>query len=83
VIRSCVVCRREADRRELIRFVWSEVEGLKVDRAQNLPGRGSYLCSNRGCWQKGGSRLVYSLTGKKKQNYDLRGLLLEWDLLLE
>ena len=76
-----MVCRREADRRELIRFVWTEAEGLQVDTGQVLPGRGAYLCRDSylrregECWRKGGSMLLFSLTGKKKQDFELQDLL--------
>jgi predicted RNA-binding protein YlxR (DUF448 family) len=47
--RSCVVCRKKKMQRELIRFVVSEDDSLRMDELRKLPGRGAYCCSELGC----------------------------------
>jgi predicted RNA-binding protein YlxR (DUF448 family) len=49
--RSCVICRRQAAKRELIRIVRS-AEGVRVDPSGKLDGRGAYLCERDECWQR-------------------------------
>jgi uncharacterized protein len=48
--RTCVACRGEAGKRQLIRIVRTE-EGVRVDPSGKLAGRGAYLHPNRHCWK--------------------------------
>lgn len=50
--RSCVVCRQVRSKRELIRIVHNEVQGLALDPVGKAPGRGAYLCDRRRCWEQ-------------------------------
>lgn len=47
--RTCIVCRKTAAKRGLIRVV--RAEGIQVDLMGKKPGRGAYLCSRRACWE--------------------------------
>jgi predicted RNA-binding protein YlxR (DUF448 family) len=46
-VRTCVGCRRKADKSELVRLVWQGT--VVVDRAQRAPGRGAYLHPGPAC----------------------------------
>ncbi len=62
-LRTCVVCRTKADKRELIRIVHAPSGELVVDDTGKRSGRGAYLCSNPDCRQRAfsGSRLSRAL----------------------
>jgi predicted RNA-binding protein YlxR (DUF448 family) len=47
--RSCVACRRKRPKGELLRFVLSGDAELTPDFGALLPGRGAYLCKEKGC----------------------------------
>ncbi|CAN5864227.1 hypothetical protein BH20ACT7_BH20ACT7_03440 [soil metagenome] len=50
-IRSCLVCRRRADKAALLRLV--AVDGtVTVDPAAVKPGRGAYLCDRSACLRR-------------------------------
>jgi predicted RNA-binding protein YlxR (DUF448 family) len=47
--RTCVACRQEAVKTELIRFVRRPGGGVEVDVTGRAPGRGAYLHRSAGC----------------------------------
>lgn len=49
--RTCIVCRRKVDKRQLRRLV-ATPEGVVVDPSGRLSGRGAYLCERRSCWER-------------------------------
>ncbi len=49
-IRTCVVCREKAGKREFVRVVRTE-EGVQVDSTGKMNGRGAYLCEREVCWE--------------------------------
>ncbi|MFP4323200.1 MAG: RNase P modulator RnpM [Anaerolineales bacterium] len=51
-LRTCVVCRRTADKRQLTRLVRSPDGPVRVDPSGKQPGRGAYLCPDPACWHK-------------------------------
>lgn len=55
--RTCVTCRTEASRGDLLRMVLGPDGELAIDFSQRLPGRGAYVCWTRDCldgaFQKG------------------------------
>ena len=53
-IRSCVVCRRRQEKRQLTRIVMV-AEGIVRDLSGKLDGRGAYLCADATCWQRAAS----------------------------
>ena len=53
-IRSCVVCRRRQEKRQLTRIVMT-AEGIVRDPSGKLDGRGAYLCADATCWQRAAS----------------------------
>ena len=46
-VRTCVGCRRKAEKSELVRLVWQQA--CVVDPAQREPGRGAYLHRGPDC----------------------------------
>lgn len=46
-MRTCVGCRRRADKSELVRLVWQQT--VVVDPGQVEPGRGAYLHPGPAC----------------------------------
>jgi hypothetical protein len=51
-LRTCVACRQERSKRELVRIVRTETSNVKVDPTGKMAGRGAYLCRNRACWDQ-------------------------------
>lgn len=49
--RTCVACRREADKRELIRFVRDADGETHVDITAKAAGRGASVCANQACFE--------------------------------
>lgn len=49
--RMCMSCRRQYDKRDLIRIVRSG-ENIFVDKTFKAAGRGAYVCHNKECLQR-------------------------------
>lgn len=49
--RTCVVCRRKLDKRQLTRLVHT-ADGLFIDPSGKREGRGAYLCEQPACWRR-------------------------------
>ena len=52
-LRTCIACRRQRPKRELIRIVRTPEGTTEIDPRGKRAGRGSYLCPNRRCWEAG------------------------------
>ena len=50
--RTCVACRKAADKKQLLRFVLAPDGRVVVDYRQQLPGRGLYTCLSRQCLEQ-------------------------------
>jgi hypothetical protein len=50
-VRSCVVCREKAGKRQLIRIVRAAA-GVQIDPSGKMAGRGAYLCDQASCWER-------------------------------
>jgi predicted RNA-binding protein YlxR (DUF448 family) len=50
--RTCVVCRRQYDKRRLTRVVRTPDSGVVIDPTGKRNGRGAYLCDQPECWDK-------------------------------
>ena len=48
--RTCVACRTERPKRELVRIVRTPAGALELDPSGRLAGRGAYLCADGACW---------------------------------
>lgn len=75
--RTCVVCRRKAGKRELVRLVCSG-GAVEADLRGKKPGRGVYLCASSECWEKGlkTNRVEFGL--RTKLSAENRLLLMEY-----
>lgn len=62
-LRTCIACRQERNKRELVRIVRTPTAGVQVDPTGKLAGRGAYLCRSRACWEQAlqGQRLAGAL----------------------
>lgn len=49
-VRTCVACRRERPKRELVRLVRVAEGEVQIDLSGKLNGRGAYLCADDACW---------------------------------
>lgn len=56
--RTCIVCKRQVDKRQLTRIVRtpptspSDDGSVLVDPTGKRSGRGAYLCDQAACWEK-------------------------------
>ena len=48
--RTCVACRTERQKRDLVRVVRAPDGNVALDRSGKAPGRGAYLCADGSCW---------------------------------
>ncbi len=62
-LRTCIICRQERNKRELVRIVRTPNAGVQIDPTGKLAGRGAYLCRSRACWEQAvqGQRLAGAL----------------------
>lgn len=50
--RTCVICGKKTDKRDLLRLVYQEEGGLQIDPSGKMEGRGAYLCKEGDCLAK-------------------------------
>lgn len=50
--RSCVICRTQKNKNELLRIVKNKDNIVKVDEKGKEAGRGAYICYNKKCLEK-------------------------------
>jgi uncharacterized protein len=48
--RTCAACRQVRPKRELLRIVRTPEGHIELDPKGKKPGRGTYLCARRSCW---------------------------------
>jgi predicted RNA-binding protein YlxR (DUF448 family) len=48
--RTCVACRKERPKGQLVRLVRAADGTVQVDPTGKLNGRGAYLCEDPACW---------------------------------
>ena len=65
-LRTCIICGRKAPKRSLARIVADAEGGIAVDSTGRLPGRGTYVCADGSCVDRGlkRGRLEYALRTK-------------------
>jgi hypothetical protein len=82
-IRTCLGCGQQRPQKELVRICVKDMV-LTVDEGARLPGRGAYLCPQRGCADlllKKRGRLAHSLrvsVPRDKEEAFVRGLRQAW-----
>jgi predicted RNA-binding protein YlxR (DUF448 family) len=70
--RTCVGCRKVADKRELVRIVMTN-EGAAVDVNGKMPGRGVYVCRTRECLEAALKKNAIARGLKVKKAESVRG----------
>lgn len=50
-LRTCIACRKVDAKRGLARLVRLPEGRVAIDATGKRPGRGAYLCAERGCWE--------------------------------
>lgn len=65
-LRTCIICGSKAPKRSLARIVATATGGIVVDSTGRLPGRGTYVCADGACVDRGlkRGRLEYALRTK-------------------
>lgn len=48
-MRTCIVCRRQADKSEFMRVVRKPDGEIVIDADGRTPGRGAYICRSASC----------------------------------
>jgi predicted RNA-binding protein YlxR (DUF448 family) len=61
--RTCVVCRKKAEKKKLMRFVILDSE-IVIDLTGKLTDRGYYVCDDNDCLQKLEKRVVKILRNR-------------------
>ncbi len=51
-LRTCVACRENKDKRDLLRIVKTPEGEVKADPTGRLNGRGAYVCNKKECVEK-------------------------------
>ena len=51
-MRTCIACRQEKPKKELIRVVKNKEGEFRLDKTGKLNGRGAYMCNDKACAQK-------------------------------
>lgn len=51
-MRTCIACRQEKEKRELIRIVRNAQGEISLDGSGKLPGRGAYICRDEACFTR-------------------------------
>ena len=51
-MRKCVGCQEMKSKREMIRILKTESEGIILDATGKKNGRGAYLCFSKECFEK-------------------------------
>ena len=50
--RQCIGCREMKNKKDLIRILKTDTEGIIIDVTGKKNGRGAYICSSRECLEK-------------------------------
>lgn len=75
--RTCLGCGRKAPKERLLRFVVREDGTLALDLDQIRPGRGGYLCPEKGCFLLAARRKRLSVRFRREVKIDPEGWLEE------
>ncbi len=63
--RTCVVCRRKTDKKDLLRVVCDKEGFLAVEEGKKLAGRGAYIHSKVECIVKAGNLRIWQKVFKR------------------
>ena len=48
-MRTCIACRQEMPKRDMLRIVRTAAGEIKIDFSGKLAGRGAYICNSEAC----------------------------------
>ena len=51
-VRTCIACREEFDKKDLLRIVRDKEGNISVDVTGKSNGRGAYICKKAECYKK-------------------------------
>ena len=51
-MRTCIACRTEKPKKELMRIVKTKDNVFTLDRTGKVSGRGAYVCDDKACMEK-------------------------------
>lgn len=74
--RTCVGCREEAPKREMLRIARTSAGAVEIDPSGRLPGRGAYVCLNEECVLNAKKRDALSRALKAKVGPEIYDALL-------
>lgn len=52
ILRRCISCNEQKDKRELLRIVKPKDSKIEIDLTGKKNGRGAYICRNENCLKK-------------------------------
>lgn len=70
-IRTCVGCRRQAPRAELLRVVLSDDGEVAVDPSAHLPGRGAWLHESQACLEQAERKRAFGRALRVRESLDV------------
>ena len=81
-VRTCVACRTERPKRELVRIVRAPNGSVTLDPTGRAAGRGAYLCADSSCWPVALKKSSIERALSAPLPADLRGRLEQGEPLL-
>jgi uncharacterized protein len=77
-LRTCIMCRKNVAKRQLVRLVCTEGDGVEIDLTGRKNGRGAYLCPTAECWENAlkSGKLEFAL--KTRLNTEDKDKLVEY-----
>ena len=81
--RTCIACRQIKEKKDLIRIVHTKDGTVEVDPSAKKPGRASYLCPKKNCWEKGLKKDYLEHALRTKLSDDDHQALLEYSKSLK
>lgn len=52
VVRTCIACRQEKEKKQMLRIVRDKDGNIKLDFTGKASGRGAYICDDPACIEK-------------------------------
>ena len=52
VVRTCIACRQEKEKKQMLRIVRDKDGNIKLDFTGKASGRGAYICDDPTCIEK-------------------------------
>lgn len=78
-LRTCVACRANAHKRELVRVVRNKDGDVFVDATGRANGRGAYVCAKRECFEEAARGRLGTALRTSLREEDVDRLRLEFE----